>query len=152
MPARTRVIDRGFKKFMREMRKIEKRPHVKIGFPAESNDTTAIHGGSKFRVVDIALVHEFGTQDGVIPERSWMRTSFAESMQKNLKMTRRLANQINTGSMTISRALNIMGLLITAQQRAKIRTNIPPPLKKRKGIALIDTAQMINSITHKVKL
>jgi len=149
--ARTIVIDKGYDRVVRGIFGSGTKPFAKIGFPAKKPKGKKEHTGSKLRVVDIAVIHEFGAPRAGIPERSWMRTSYDENLKKNLSFQTSLLNRmLSTKRMNIKKILRIMAQRIKTQQQRKIRSNIPPKLKTRKGIALIDTAQMINSIQTQV--
>lgn len=132
---------------MRELKKLKRGPFVKVGFPAESSETGDLHtgdlGGGKATVVEIAIFHEFGTVN--MPERSFIRSSFDERKRENESLTRRLAFRIY-GGMSVEKALDILGIKIINDQKRKIQSNIPP-ITKEGGTMLIDTGQMINSIT-----
>ena len=149
--ARPKTTDRdlGYKKILKEINKVERSPHVKVGFPVEKSETKEKHSGSKATVVEIAIFHEFGTSTG-IPQRSFIRATFDEQKEKWLELTGKLHLEIYKGNMDVAKALAIIGLRIETDQKNKIRSGIPPELKFREGTPLIDTAQMINSIQFQV--
>lgn len=177
MPTRNQTTDRITrfgKKVGKELDALKKKPFVKCGFPQKSFQTQ--HGkkvsvadilkhvvGTKklsdrpLTVGEIAICHEFGTIH--IPERSFLRSTHDEQWNNWFTMTDKLRKQIMKGDMTVKKALGLLGMQITQDFRKKIRSNIRPPLaastlkgKTRGGkvgnIALIDTAQMLNSLTY----
>lgn len=157
MATKTRVktIDNKtfrFLRIMEEVSKLKKRPYVKAGYPMESQKTSDKHGDA-LTVLEIALVHEFGSPEQNIPERSHVRAAADEGREELNKLTERLVKQIYDGSMTVEAALDILGLKMVSQIQAKIRKGPFQPLKQqtidRKGSnkPLIDTAQMLNSVT-----
>jgi len=150
---RTRRRDVNLKRIKREMAKIQRSPHVRIGFPREAPTTKAkrdVEGFKPLTNLQIAVFHEFGTQ--TIPERSFIRSTYRENIRKIRSTVRRLLKGVIKGTETTSSALTKLGLMHVAQIQKKVRSNIPPPLKRRKGTALIDTAQMINSVVFVKKL
>jgi phage gpG-like protein len=136
-----KIIDRnlGYKEILAEMKKLEKSPYVKVGVMGEKKHT----GGSATNV-EVAVFHEFGTS--TVPERSFIRSTTDEQSRAWSQLTASLRSQIMKLGMRVEQALDIMGLKIKSDIQAKIRSNIPPPLKHREGTALIDTGQLINSI------
>ena len=153
MKHKTVDIDHGFKRIGKEIRLLRKKPHVKAGLMG----STKHKGSSGTRVVDIGITHEFGSPEKNIPQRPFIRSSFDEKKEACWTKTRRLKKLILSGRMTVSRALDILGLTIERDQKTKIRIQDPswPELsdatikQKKSTKKLIDTAQMMNAITHK---
>ena len=157
---KTKEIDHGYKAILKELKKLEYGPMVKIGFPRESNKTNAQHEDSFVSVLDIAIVHEFGTSDGTIPERSFVRSAYDINRKKYEKLTKKEINKIYTGKSTVEKSLDILGQVILNDIKTFLTDNKVDPkttlatLKARKGKrggdkTLIDTAQMLNSLTYK---
>lgn len=111
--------------------------------------------------VQVATIHEFGA--GRIPERSFIRATFDAQRQAYFTLAARLAGALYDGKTTVEKALGLMGMKMVADIRAHIRAGIAPPLaestlrrRRAKGrvgakgepVALIDTSQLINSITY----
>ena len=85
---KTKDIDHGYKRILRELKKLEKKPHVKVGFPIERKKTGEPKEGNEFvTVLDVAIWHEFGTVG--LPERSFVRSSFDKNVSKYNQMTRK---------------------------------------------------------------
>lgn len=145
---RTIVKDRGANYIKAQLEKIETGAYVKVGFPAEKTEART---DSQSNVM-IAIYHEFGTRN--IPQRSFLRSTYDEKLEENNQFIKKLHSKVLDQKMTIEQALNILGLRVQSQIRAKIRSNIPPPVQRNGGnaTALIDTGQMINAITHQVKV
>ena len=106
-------------------------------------------------IAEIAAFHEFGTS--TIPERSFLRSTFYGHAAEELKqMCAKLTAAIVAGKMNESRALGLLGTWAAAQVKKTIRSNIAPALapetiaRKGSSVALIDTAQLLNSVTHVV--
>lgn len=174
---RTQVKDKGYKAIIKELRILENRPYVKVGFPSESPKTKEDHKdedgkSSGLTVLDVAVFSEFGTEK--TPERSFMRASHDDMVPEMKTLIARCMKAVYEGRITVSRALGIMG--ITAERNTKkflTDNKVKPPSKKsdsasfsftpvksgssrapvvdvkrRSMKTLIDTAQMLNSITH----
>jgi hypothetical protein len=161
----TKEIDRGYKRIIRFTKKI-KNSFVKIGL--QGNTGNKIHEDSKLTIVNIGVIHEFGTTIKrkikgkkniiVIPERSFIRSTFDEKNRNWSVKTKVLLDKIMIGKVSVSKALDVLGLLIQKDIKKKINSNIPPPnapstaMKKRKKgkkgkiKTLIDTGTMLRSI------
>lgn len=102
----------------------------------------------------IARAHEYGTQR--VPARSYLRSTMAERQQDVQTQMTRLTAAYAAGKITLDRMLQLLGLFGASAVKAKIRSNIPPPLsprtiaRKGSSLALVDTGRLINSITFKV--
>ena len=164
---RTITKDRGYIRILQELRKLEKRPFVKAGFPAEFKSINAKKKSTEFNpfgddavtvddnvtVLDAAIWNEFGTSD--IPERSFVRTAFDKNRKKYEKKTEKLLVAIYSSKMTVERALDILGLMLENDIKDMIRNGSFEELsartiaKKGSSKPLIDTGQMINSVRFK---
>lgn len=170
MPTHDNVTSFG-RKIQMQIEALEGQPYVKTGFPAQAgenpvtsfSDAHQDENGEKtnLTVGDIAVIHEFGSADGLIPMRSFLRSTFDARHAEWVQMTDRLRNLVFKGKMDVKKALGLMGLKMQAETKQTIKHFIPPALKpktilrktvqgKKGEIPLIDTGQMINSITFKV--
>lgn len=144
MGFKVRRIDKGKRRIVAQLRRLN-RSGVKMGFPAERPEGD-IQRAEGVRNVDLAVWFEFGTE--TMPERSHFRSTFREKRTENKIFMSRLIRSIYRGTLTTDQALDRLGLKGVSDIRAKIRSNIPPPLVSRQGTALIDTAQYINAINY----
>ena len=147
---KTKVIDHGFNAILRELKKLEYKPYVKIGYPAEKASTNKDHGESDFvTVLEVAIWSEFGTVH--MPERSFIRASFDQNRKKYEKLNKELLVKIYSGKMTVEKALDILGFTIENDIKTFLTTNQVEPASFRAiaegGNTLVDTAQLLNSIT-----
>ena len=162
--ANTIEIDHGFKGIMNQLKKLEKKPFVKIGFPVESKKTDDNKqqiirgpGGEQLAIVesdfatvlDVAIWHEFGTIN--MPERSFVRKAFDKNVKKYEKLNKKLITRIYSGKMTVEKALDFLGFTIENDIKEFIQGGEVEPDSLRAisegGKTLLDTAQLINSIT-----
>lgn len=165
MPTHTTDKDLGRKKFIEEYSKA-KGAHVKLGFTGikavqtKRGDTekgvTKVTPG--LTVVQVAAFHEFGGEDNNPPERSFLRSTFDRTVRERNEFVVRLLSNIAIGKMTVERALALMGLKGVNDLKTTIREKMTTgpgdqanteSTIKRKGSStpLIDTGQMLNSIT-----
>ena len=109
-------------------------------------------GAENMTVAQVAAIHEFGSKDGSIPERSFMRTAVFENKGSINKLIKGLAVKITDGAMGRDKALGIIGEYVKGLIKNRIRSGpfVPnaPETIRRKGSSkpLIDTGQLINSI------
>jgi hypothetical protein len=108
----------------------------------------------------IAAVHEFGSPSRNIPERSFIRSAFAANRQTYLAMLRDVVKSVYQLKGGLEPGLGRIGAKMAADIKRGITAGpgIPPPLAPetvaRKGSdrALVDTGQLVNSITWEVVL
>jgi hypothetical protein len=108
-------------------------------------------------IAQLAAVHEYGSSDGHIPQRSFFISTLTENRRKIEKRLKKLAGQILDGGMNERKGLGAIAEWVKGLIKSKIASNIPPQnadsTVKRKGSShtLIDTGQMINSVDWEVK-
>lgn len=107
-------------------------------------------------LAELAAIHEFGAPNANIPERSFIRSTINETKAEAEALCLRLARGIIADRIQLDQALGLLGIWAVAAIQEKIRSNIEPELKqatidrKHSSLALVDTGQLINSITHEV--
>jgi len=128
--------------------------HVKVGFPSESLPAAG-EAGDISEVAEIAAFNEFGTSS--IPERPFFRQGLDNNKQAINEFVDKEHEQVLTGNRSVSEALNRIGLFVQSKIQDSIRNGdfapLHPATKAAKGSTrpLIDTAQMLNSVTYVVK-
>ena len=140
-------------KELNELLRISKQPQqVKVGIPAES---ITYPDGTDLTMV--AAVNEFGSLDGRIPERSYLRSTLVEKANKFRAFWRRKnAKEILLGETTPTAVLNILGQIAQAEVQKKIVALAEPPnaesTVERKGSSnpLVDTGLLRQSIRYEV--
>ena len=108
-------------------------------------------------MVELAAVHEFGSRDGTIPERSFIRSTFARQRVPLGKMCERLARMVVTKGMDVHQAMTLLGAWGASEVRKTITGGHVEPALKPATIAakgsskpLIDTGQLVGAITYEV--
>ncbi len=143
------------KRLQSKLRQAENR-HVKVGVLADAQ-----HEDDPIGVLELAAIHEFGTRDGHVPERSFIRRTFEQKDPQVKEFCEKLAKAIVTkGEMSIDRALGLLGEFAVGEIRKTMTEGdgVPPPLspdtiRRRKGRStrpLVDTGQLKGAITYKV--
>lgn len=106
-------------------------------------------------VAYVATIHEFGTDR--IPARPFMRPAVADHGQEWMQTLANGARAALRGNMTPAAVMEVTALQAAGDVAAKIAAVTSPPLSPvtvaRKGSSkpLVDTGQMIQSVTGKVE-
>lgn len=146
--------DMGYRKIMANLRMMGRiSPEVLVGVrgdAGESDDGTSL--------VLIAAVNEFGSADGHVPERSFLRSTIDEKKEKYLKLlTKATGDTIDKGRSAMRTALGRVGAIAVADVQRKIVTLRDPPnapstiAKKGSANPLVDTGRLGQSIDFEVK-
>jgi len=149
--ASIKEIDTGWNRFKKSLARIGDK-EVIVGIPGEvdfSKPTTAA----------IGMIHEFGSADGTIPERSFIRSTFDKNVNKyERELKKRLTSSIRKTKMADDAALFQVGEIARADVinsivKREIKQDLKPETIARKGssTALIDTGNLIGSIESKVR-
>lgn len=124
-----------------------------IGILGES---AHFQGAGGFSLVDIAIVNEFGSDDGRIPERAAHRTTFKEQRKAMLVRMNGIV-RLTLAGQDPRQKLDALGLFYTGKLRQQmIAWSMPPNApatiaKKGADNPLIDTGRMLNATQHKVR-
>lgn len=165
MAGPVRDIDLGWKRILREARiNGVKKPAVTIGIQGKE---ARIRREGGINQAGLGTVHEFGTLDDHIPERSFLRATVDRNRAKYQRLMRRLGNLVVVGRITLPHALALLGEQVKSDIQSAFEDGLEPPLAestkamrtKGSGEAaeladpkpLIDTAQLKNSITYQVR-
>lgn len=147
-----RIVDRdlGYKRIAKTL--AVRQPHVEVGVMGDEE----YPGG--LTTAAVAVMHEFGGEEGNPPERSFLRSTVDENRDKYVAILRKFAELVLLGAIPAQIALGRFGLVVVADIKQTIRDGIPPELApstiarkgENKSIPLIDTAQFFNSIASRV--
>lgn len=163
--------DMGMKEFLRQARMMEGKSYTKVGLPMEETppsipDKINAKGNKSLKeLVRIAAIHEWGAPNAGIPERSFIRATVdkeKENINKLLKANIK-AHEENFLAMPFKNVLGQVGEYVTNSIQNAIRNRLQPELKdatvrrktvggKTGDVPLIDTGQLIQSITHVEKI
>ena len=172
--------DRGFAAFFKQMAEVAGEHAVKVGILSASekgglHEVDPVTGkASPLTIAEIAVVNEFGTQDGRIPPRPFVSSTFDEQRGKLQDMAEKGCRRIAEGKLTPDQVLGMMGATLAAEVKKKVTTGseIPPPnapstLARKVGAGvwnrggkaqraakgprtLVNTGAMINAVTWQV--
>lgn len=167
--------DKGYKRIARNMKGI-KGHLLTVGVHADAKPYT--EGQSEpINQAQIYAVHEFGSRDGKVPERATMRPTVDANREKYQRYLESQLAAIQDGKAPPKMVLGRLGAMVQADIKKAIVDLQTPPLadstieaKKRRagttlapgqdikdvggedtGNPLVDTGQMLNSVTWKVE-
>lgn len=151
----------GGKKLLKQFEVLKNKPHVRVGILQENfSDPKEGDPKREFTLGEIAVVNEFGSKDGRVPERSYIRSTFDEEKRRWRTLTGKLKKKMIVAVKTVEWVLGNMGTKIVGDIQAKINAVKEPPnapstiaKKTRAGKVgdnpLVDYGQLKSSITYK---
>lgn len=148
MAKRVTVRDRGWNRIKKDVERIKREPHTKVGVQAGEK---AGDGGD---LVVIAASNEFGTKDGHIPSRPFLRQTFEENRREIEDRKARIWQAILLGRATMRTGLGLLGAWYQGKvQQQIVKLSEPPNAPStiaRKGSSnpLVDTGRLRQSIRH----
>ena len=149
MTGQVKVNDRVWRGVLKRVSEM-KRGTVRVGVMGDAGDEKGVS------LAEIAAFHEFGTS--TIPERSFLRSTFYGHAAEGLRvMCEKLSKAIVEGKLDEPRALGLLGTWAVAEVKKTIRASIAPELAaatiaaKGSSLPLVDSGQLINSITYVVE-
>jgi hypothetical protein len=154
-----RSTDTGWKSRVDHLRAAERdaaRWEVVVGVLADEKGNAPADGGD-FVVLDLANVHEFGSEDGHVPQRSFIRAWTDQNHAQVVEWQREMMRAVAAGQLDIRLALERLGLKIAGAIQAFMATSIPPPnaestiARKGSSTTLIDSGQLRSSVTHQLR-
>lgn len=107
-------------------------------------------------IATIAAVHEFGSSDGRIPERSFLRTGIRAAMPQVQQLNKISLRAIGNGTLSVPVALGQLGALAVGAVQKQITSGSYVPLRpatiRRKGSSkpLIDSGSLRASISYQL--
>lgn len=148
------VTDRdfGFKDLLSALDDMDGEISVLVGVPGTAEEYK--DGANQ---VLVASVNEFGSDDGRIPERSFLRSTVDEKSNDYAALLAKLVGQVVDGKITPTQALDRLGLTVERDVKRKIVEIKEPPnaastiRMKKSSNPLVDTGQLRQSITYEIR-
>ena len=141
--------DLGYLRILRELDELG-RKEILVGL--QDDGATSKDG---VNVAEYGTYNEYGTR--TIPERSFMRSTFDNTVDKLNRTKDKLLTLVTMGKLDAETAANLLGEMHEGDIKKTIGRGVPPPnapsTVRRKGSSktLIDDGIMRNSIRYKVK-
>lgn len=150
----SKVVDKdyGWSDLMKTFEGLEGEISVVVGVPATADEYK--DGANQ---VLVASVNEFGSDDGRIPERSFLRSTVDENAQEYSALLAKLVGRVVDGKATPNQALDRLGLTVERDVKRKIVDLKEPPNaertieQKKSSNPLIDTGQLRQSVTYEIR-
>ncbi|NIQ91025.1 MAG: hypothetical protein GWM98_04750 [Nitrospinaceae bacterium] len=153
-----KVIDRGWDQLMKRMRRYSLGVAAKVGIQGPKG---AAARGIQLSNAYLGSIHEFGTRDGKIPERPFMRATFDANEGKYSREYKKIAAGFFEGG-TVEGQLMVLGEkyradIIRAVQSRKfqelsVEYRVRKIMKGKETIPLLDTGELIKqSITVEIE-
>jgi hypothetical protein len=132
---------------------------VLVGVPADKapRQDGALNNAAR------AYILNFGSPAANIPPREFMYSGIADAQDQINDYFKQIARKAVAGDRQgVEKGLHFIGLAAQNAVRARINSNIPPPLsertireRKQRGVTrtntLVDTAQMRNAVTYVIR-
>lgn len=137
---------------LREIRQRLAKQDVFVGLPQGSGQ---YEDGTPIAV--IGAVQEFGSADGNIPERSFLRVPLRANQELFAKIFREMLPKVVNGELDMFQMLSMVGQRAAATSQEAISAGIMPPnapstvRQKGSSTPLVDTGFLRQSITYVVK-
>ena len=153
MPGKVKVNDNRLRSFRKKIKSLK---GIGVTVGVQGNEALAEHPSGAMTMAKLALTHEFGTKDGRIPSRSFLRSTFDDNKMRYGMMMTKGGRKVERGQATAMQVMFQLGETVRADIIARIKAHIPPPLSEvtiaRKGsdIPLIDKGHLLGSITSVV--
>lgn len=147
---------RRWEEFQKRIRQLNG-SFVKIGVLSSSGPAAE----GSITMVELAAIHEFGSPNAGIPERSFIRSTVRNRADDIRSQCTKLVKAVLAGNMETDQALGALGSWVAAQMKNTIstrKTEGPEPQEnkdstiKQKGSStpLIDTGRLLGAITWEV--
>jgi hypothetical protein len=138
-------------KILKAVKTMSTSPHVQVGILQDKERKNG------FSMTALAAVHEYGSSDGHIPARSFIRSPCDAQEKKHVELIKKLEDKVLKGQLTIKQALTTLGEVIAKDMVQSINKGINPSLKaatikrKKSSKPLIDKGLLRGAITHEVR-
>lgn len=150
MSGRVTIVDRGYKAAMNRIRAMAGSVEVGVfsGYRAP---------GSKLTLSEIAAVNEYGSADGRVPSRPFLRLTMNRVTPALQRLTASLVGKVIDGRETKEAMLNEIGSHLKQEVQRTIDMRVPPPnapstiAKKGSDHPLIDTGRLRSAISWRIK-
>ena len=139
--------DKGYAKLIKQLRDLEA-PGVYVGVRAAAGSDMVI----------IAASNEFGTSDGHVPERSYLRSTVDDGQSEIADDLQKACTEAVDGTRDLRTGLERVGAKWVGRVQEKIRSHPPPPnapstIAKKHGAdaSLVDTGRLRQSIDYELR-
>lgn len=149
------VNDGVWKKLVAKVNGIAK-AHARVGVLASASEGDTYESG--IGIIELAAIHEFGSEAAGIPQRSFIRRTFEVKASEFNTICARMAKLLLTERVTLEKAVSLLGLWGASEVKKTIIDGIPPPnapstiARKGSSTPLIDSGRLVGAVTFEVVL
>lgn len=134
MGSKSRVVDRdrGWGDLLKQVDAMAGRSFVKVGILGDKggglHEQDPDGKASPLTVAEIGAVNEFGSEDGHVPERSFLRATFDRMREELASDAAKLLVKALDRKLSVEMALNVLGAKLAAEVKKTITViGVPPP-------------------------
>jgi hypothetical protein len=137
--------DRGYRDLLQSIRSMSN-VQVVVGVKSDGGDPD---------IADIGFWNEFGTDDGHVPERSFLRSTLDENRTKYAGLMATAAKKVLRGA-SIRNAYGLVGRRIVFDVQRRISSRIDPPnapstiARKGSTVPLVDSGALRSAVDFEV--
>jgi hypothetical protein len=144
------------KKYLSQLARVE--AETRVGILSEKGGGDP-HNNAETNLAELAALHEFGSADGRILERSFLRSTFDAKKGEIPALAKPLVLKWLDGKTTLANVFKTLGAWLATEVKKKVTVEgVEPPntplTVARKGSArpLVDTGQLVRAISYVVEL
>jgi hypothetical protein len=147
--------DNGYRELVKRVIGMKKPVSIATGILAAKG--AEFSPKSKLSVLEYGVVNEFGSSDGRVPERSFIRAWFDENEPKLRELLVVLMRQAIKGDLTRQQVLDQVGQYAVGSIQQRIADGIGPEnapstvAKKHSTKPLIDTGTLRSAISYEIR-
>lgn len=110
----------------------------------------------RISLVELAIVHEYGTRDGHVPARSFIQSTIQNNFAEYTQLMTQIAKDIFQRKYNLTQGMKKIGRWGVDKIKLQIADNIPPQLaestvrQKGHAHALIDTGTLFHAIEAQI--
>jgi phage gpG-like protein len=156
MAENVKVIDRGWSKILKAIGKLEKGRASSVGFQGNEAELQAPDHGDMTNV-ELGAIHEFGTNDGRIPSRPMLRSTFDKKQKEYEAEMVRINKKVTAGESVEDDLLllgeQFKGDILDAVRGDEFEDWADSTIKKKEleggahGVPLWVSGQLMNALT-----
>lgn len=149
--------DHGYKALVKRVFGMKEPVTIATGILADKASVTVGGGKGTLSLIEIAVYNEFGTSDGHVPERSFVRAWFDENEPRLREMLVVLMHKAIKGDIDRQQVLDQMGQYCVGSIQERISAGIAPDnapstvARKHSTKPLIDTGLLRSSVSYEIR-
>ncbi len=145
-------VDRGWAAILSSVARAGS-TEVRVGVVGQAAEQQ--HPGSNLSIAEVAMINEYGTRDGHVPERSWLRDTFRKRVGLLRQMFAQAARSVCAGAPAqdeLERAGERMAEEVRRTIESGVAPHNAPATEDKKGFdhPLVETEVLLGAIGHEI--